>query len=54
MVGEELGIDVTDKAGKAKASAIIRAWIKTGAFRVEEAPDAKREMRKFIVTGSPA
>lgn len=51
LVGEVLGVDVSDRAGKAKVKAIIKQWIKNGALRIEEAPDANRELRKFVVAG---
>lgn len=54
LVAEVLGIDIEDRAEKAKVKSIVSQWIKNGALRIEEAADANREMRKFIVSGDPA
>ena len=54
LVGEVLGIDVDQKPGRAKASAILSQWIKSGALRIEQHPDGNRERRPFVVMGEPA
>ena len=54
LVAEVLGLDIGEKAGKAKAAGILREWIKSGALRVEERADRNRETRKYIVMGDPA
>lgn len=54
LVGEVLGIDVDQKPGRAKASAILSQWIKSGALRIEQRPDGNRERRPFVVMGEPA
>lgn len=54
LIGEVLGVDVNEKAGRAKAAGILREWIKSDALRIEERADRNRELRKYVVMGEPA
>ena len=54
LIGEVLGFDVDQKPGRAKATALLTQWIKSGALRIEERPDRNREMRRFVIMGGPA
>jgi hypothetical protein len=46
-----LGLDLDQKADKAKAKNLLKLWIKTGALEIENRPDASRRDRDFIVPG---
>jgi hypothetical protein len=37
-VGEELGLDTTDRAEKSRVAAIVRKWIETDVLRTEMLP----------------
>jgi AAA domain/DnaB-like helicase N terminal domain len=54
LVAEVLGLNLEEKANKAKVKGILGEWVKTGALRIEERPDKNREPRKCIVMGEPA
>ncbi|WP_374527264.1 AAA family ATPase [Novosphingobium sp.] len=54
LVAEVLGLDISEKAGKAKAAGILKEWIKSGSLRIEERADRNRETRKYVVMGEPA
>lgn len=41
-VGAVLGIDTTDKAGKARVAGIVKQWIKTDVLRVDKINDGRR------------
>ena len=47
-VAEVLGLDLEDKADKAKASSILRTWIKNKALVIVKGPDAKGNLRPFV------
>jgi len=54
-VADVLGLDVSDKADKAKVASVLRTWTKNGAFRVERRRcPKKREDKNFLVVGDPA
>jgi hypothetical protein len=50
-IADMLDIDITEKAGKAKISSIIKTWIKTNVLATEKVFDAKkgRELPVVIV-----
>ncbi len=54
LVAEELSIDLAQASGRATVKAIIKEWLTTGVFRIEEGKDDRHETRKFIVMGDPA
>jgi len=41
LVGEMLGIDTTEKAGKGRVALIIKQWIKTDVLRLDKVPDGR-------------
>ena len=47
-IAEALGLDLENKADRAKVMGIIKAWLKAKKLVVVEAPDGKRMKRKFI------
>lgn len=49
-----LRLDVTNRAHRAKITALLKTWIANGVFVVVEGLDAKREKRSFIEVGMPA
>jgi hypothetical protein len=51
LVGEFLGIDTAQKAGVAKAKAMLRAWIATGALISVSEKDENRRDRPHICLG---
>jgi hypothetical protein len=51
VVAEVLGLDPSDKGGKAKASSILKELIARGRLRIEPRKDAQRKERKFVVEG---
>ncbi|WP_245282290.1 MULTISPECIES: AAA family ATPase [Hyphomicrobiales] len=58
-IGRAMGLEVSpdgklSKADAAKVKAALAVWISNGMFEVYEAPDAKREKRKFVKVGEPA
>jgi hypothetical protein len=53
-VARTLGLDATNKAHKAKVSAMLKTWITNGMFVVVEGLDAERKKRNFIEVGMPA
>jgi hypothetical protein len=48
-VGDLLDIDVTEKAGKAKVSSIVKTWLKTGVLAVERVTDARQGREVAVV-----
>jgi hypothetical protein len=53
-VARTLGLDITNKAHKAKIAALLKTWIANGMFVVVDGEDASRIKRKFIEVGTPA
>lgn len=51
VVARVLDLDVGSKADKARIRQLLAGWLKEGALAVEERPDKKRDMRKWIVVG---
>jgi hypothetical protein len=51
LVGELLGIDTAEKAGKGRVSLIIKQWIKTDVLRVDKVDDSRtgREVPIVVV-----
>jgi hypothetical protein len=41
LVGEMLGIDTAEKAGKGRVALIIKQWIKTDVLRLDKVPDGR-------------
>lgn len=52
-VGEAMSWDSTDKDVRKKIKAMVDVWISNGILVVEHRPDAKREMKSFVVSGEP-
>jgi hypothetical protein len=50
-IAEALGLDLDDKAHKAKIKALLKGWIKKGMFVVVERPDANSDLRPFVKVG---
>lgn len=50
-LGHLFGVVSTEKSGRAKVSAILKTWLASGALKVIEAPDEKRNLRKWVVRG---
>jgi hypothetical protein len=48
-VADVLGLNARDAADTAKIKRLLKAWLKTGVFRVEKLPDEEGEPRPFIV-----
>ncbi len=46
-----LGLDLTDKGDKSKASKILRRWVQNGALKTVDKPDESRRPRAFIQVG---
>jgi hypothetical protein len=53
-VARVLRLDATNKAHKAKITALLKTWTANGMLRVVEAQDEKRMMRSFIEVGEAA
>jgi len=51
VIAAEIDVDLSDKAGKARVSQMLRAWIGSGALRVVEHQDKNREDKKFVEVG---
>jgi len=51
-VGQALGVDTSEKGGRAKVLSLVKTWIASGVLVVVERPDQNRKMRKFVETGS--
>lgn len=51
LVGEVLGIDTDEKAGKDKVKSVIKAWLDTGVLANETRNDRQRRPRPHIVSG---
>jgi hypothetical protein len=51
LIGEMLGIDTTEKAGKGRVALIIKQWIKTDVLRVDKITDPRqgREISVVVV-----
>lgn len=47
-IAEALSLDVEDARDKAKIKACLKMWIASGAFRVVDGLDEKRNSRKFV------
>lgn len=54
IVADELTINASDVAGKAKIKAIIEKWIENGMLRVVTKPDKRRRPRKYVEVGTIA
>jgi hypothetical protein len=54
LVAEVLGLDISNKAHRARINTVLKAWIKSGALVVVEGEDANREKRSFIEVGMRA
>jgi hypothetical protein len=52
VVAKVLKLDLDEPVAKAKVKTLLKQWIKNGALSVVEKPDAKREMRDFVVAGT--
>jgi hypothetical protein len=52
-VASVLKLDATNKAHRAKISALLKTWIANGMFVVIEGLDDKREKRSFVKVGVP-
>lgn len=53
-VGEVLGIDVSNRAGKKRLEAMLKEWVKNGQLKIEEAFDKQRKPRPvYVVVDSP-
>jgi RecA-family ATPase len=48
-IADMLGIDITEKKGKAKVSAIIKTWIKTNVLAVERITDPRQAREVAVV-----
>jgi hypothetical protein len=48
-IAEMLGIDITEKKGKAKVSSIIKTWIKTNVLAVERISDNRQAREVSVV-----
>lgn len=53
-VADVLGVDVQDKAQRARILKMIGAWEANGALRTEERKDQNRQMKKYMVVGKAA
>lgn len=53
-VAEVLGVDVQDRAHRARILKMLSAWEANGALRVEERKDQNRQTKKFMVVGKAA
>jgi len=51
-VGQALGVDTSEKGGRAKVLSLLKTWIASGVLVVVERPDQNRKMRKFVEVGS--
>jgi hypothetical protein len=51
IVGETLGIDTEQKAGRSRVAAMIVQWLKSGVLAVEQRRDQNRIMRDFLIVG---
>ena len=47
-VAKALALDLDDRAGKAKALGLVKAWLAAGSLVIVEGEDEKRMPRKFI------
>lgn len=53
VVGNVIGIDTVEKASKKRITAMLNAWIKTGALKPDMRRDEeKRKMRECVVVGN--
>lgn len=50
-VADMLGIDVGEKAGRARVNTLVKTWLKNKVLDVETRDDAQRKPREFIVPG---
>lgn len=50
-IAAALGLDVAEKAARARVKKHLENWIKDGLLAVEEKRDETRRMRKFVVMG---
>jgi hypothetical protein len=50
-IAAALGLDVAEKAARAKVKKLLDGWIKDGLLAIEERRDAKRMARKHVVVG---
>ena len=52
MIADVMGADLSNTVEASRVRTSLSAWLKTGALRVEERPDDKRRMRKYVVSGT--
>jgi len=53
-VAEVLGLNLNDKAAKAKVKGLLKTWIKSRMFKVVSGTDEKRTPRPFVEVDLPA
>jgi AAA domain/Bifunctional DNA primase/polymerase, N-terminal len=53
-IAKALGIDLSDKAGKAKVNGLVKVWIKQGSLIIVEEPDEKRMLRPYVQVADAA
>jgi hypothetical protein len=49
IIAELLGIDTDDKDEKQRVKRMLKAWTSAGHFAVEQRPDSKRMLKKYVV-----
>ena len=49
QVADMLGIDITEKKGKAKVSSIVKTWIKANVLAVERVADPRQAREVAVV-----
>lgn len=52
-IGSIVGKDSNDQKQKKQLNSMIRQWVANGVLEIERKPDARREMRAFVVPGRP-
>jgi hypothetical protein len=50
-VASVLGLDLGDKAHRARTIDLLRVWVQNGAFTIDERKDRNRQNKKFLVVG---
>jgi RecA-family ATPase len=48
-VGDMIGIDISDKAGKAKVASIVKTWIKTNVLAVDRITDPRQAREVAVI-----
>lgn len=51
LIAEVLEVDLAKGAGKAKVKGLLKAWLKSGALKVEQRFDDNGDERPFVVVG---